>query len=93
MEYGADDAFILAVDGEIGASPSLPVVLKHLKSRNGETRDIRPDVRPAASAVHVPPGPPGRPTPQADEGKLTAALRAMWDRTAPAHDGDGEDDA
>ncbi len=90
LEYGADDAFILAVDGEIGVSPSLPVVLKHLKSRHGETRDFsltfdRPHqrftVEPAAG-----------PAPRADSGRLTAALRAMWDRTAPADD-DGEDDA
>lgn len=90
LEYGADDAFILAVNGEIGDSPSLPVSLKHLKSRHGETRDIaltfdRPHqrftVEPAAG-----------PAPRADSGRLTAVLQAMWDRTATAHD-DGEDDA
>ena len=53
LEYGADDAFILAPanDGGDGA-PSSRVILKHLKSRHGESRDIRPDLRPEAPAVH-----------------------------------------
>jgi len=42
LEYGADDAFILAPgedDGGNGA-PSSRVILKHLKSRHGESRDF-----------------------------------------------------
>jgi replicative DNA helicase len=88
LEYGADDAFILARadDESEGDVPSV-VVLKHLKSRYGETRDIvlnfdRPHqrftVEPAAG-----------PAPRADPGRLTAALQAMWDRTAPARDEEG----
>jgi replicative DNA helicase len=90
LEYGADDAFILTPvdDSESdGVAPSR-VVLRHLKSRHGETRDIpltfdRPHQRFTA-------GPAAGPAPRADPGKLTAALPAMWDRTAPAHD-EGED--
>jgi replicative DNA helicase len=87
LEYGADDAFILAVDGEIGASPSLPVVLRHLKSRHGETRDMtltfdRPHQRFA-------PVEPAGPTPTKPDGKLTTALQALWDRTPPTQDEGG----
>src|SRR5690606_31474564 len=35
LEFGADDAFILAPDDDADA-----MVLKHLKSRYGETRDL-----------------------------------------------------
>ena len=37
LEFGADDAFILTPDG----SSENEVVLRHLKSRNGECRDLR----------------------------------------------------
>ena len=42
LEYGADDAFILAPadDDKSDGEASSRVVLKHLKSRHGETRDI-----------------------------------------------------
>ena len=36
LEFGADDAFILAPDGDQGDA----VTLRHLKSRHGECRDI-----------------------------------------------------
>jgi hypothetical protein len=86
LEYGADDAFILTIDGDIGASPSLPATLKHLKSRHGECRDIpltfdRPHQRFTVAE------PAAGPVPRADDGRLTAALQALWDRTAPARDG------
>ncbi len=82
LEYGADDAFILASadDGE----PADRVVLKHLKSRHGETRDIpltfdHPHQR-------FTPTEPVASSERADGGKLQAALRAAWGRTAPADD-------
>lgn len=84
LEYGADDAFILAPEQGEGDAPSR-VVLKHLKSRHGETRDIalhfdgaRQRFTPAA-----PVEPPGR----TDRGKLQSALRVLWEGTPPA----GED--
>jgi len=42
LEYGADDAFILALssDAKSEREASSRVVLKHLKSRHGETKDI-----------------------------------------------------
>ena len=78
LEYGTDDAFILTPDGEIGASPSLPVILKHLKSRHGETRDMtltfdRPHQR------FTPAEPAAKPTTTKPEGKLMASLQAYWE--------------
>jgi replicative DNA helicase len=88
LEYGADDAFILAPDAGEGASTSL-VTLKHLKSRHGEARDIalsfdRPHQRFTPSA-------PAQPSEQADKGKLQAALKALWDGSRPAHDYSGDE--
>jgi replicative DNA helicase len=84
LEYGADDAFILspADDESEGDSPSL-VTLKHLKSRHGETKDIaltfdRPHQR-------FSPAEPAGPAPRADNGKLQATLRAMWNATPSAN--------
>jgi replicative DNA helicase len=93
LEYGADDAFILAPadDGEEQDGPTRRVVLRHLKSRHGETRDI-PLVFDGAHQRFTPidPDPPrGR----ADGGKLTAALRALWDRAEPARDDDDRGEA
>jgi replicative DNA helicase len=83
LEYGADDAFILASDGDDDGR----VILKHLKSRNGETRDIPLQFdRPHQRFTPVEPSKP--PSKRADAGKLQAALRALWDRTAPAPDED-----
>ena len=87
LEFGADDAFILAPgDGE-GDSPSR-VVLKHLKSRHGEARDLpltfdRPRQR-------FTPAEPSEPKPRADQGKLQNALRSLWNSTPPAPDGEGD---
>ena len=85
LEYGADDAFILtpADDGEGEATDR--VVLRHLKSRHGETRDIALDFdrkhQRFTSAETTP----------ADAGKLQSALRGMWNKTPPARDGDGDE--
>ncbi len=86
LEFGADDAFILApAEGE-GVPPSR-VALKHLKSRHGETRDIlltfdRPHQR-------FTPAGPTEPAARPDGGKLQNALRTLWDSTRPADDDEG----
>jgi replicative DNA helicase len=86
LEYGADDAFILAPEGEDDGR-----ILKHLKSRHGEAGDIAlhfdgahqrfttaaPSPKPSGKAV--------------GDGKLQAALRAAWGRTSPAPDETRED--
>jgi replicative DNA helicase len=91
LEYGADDAFILALDDGEGASSSR-VILKHLKSRHGETRDIsltfdRKHQR-FSSAEPAEPAKPGR---KRVDGKLHSALQALWNQSQPAPDDEGED--
>jgi replicative DNA helicase len=86
LEFGADDAFILARANGEDDSP-FRVVLKHLKSRHGEAKDIdltfdRPHQRFAPADPK-----PTRAT-RADRGKLQSALRSLWDSTSPALDDD-----
>ncbi len=84
LEYGADDAFILT--GADDGDPTDRVMLRHLKSRNGETRDIALSFdRPHQRFTPTDPSPTARP---ADGGKLQAALRAAWASTPPADDED-----
>jgi replicative DNA helicase len=95
LEYGADDAFIMApCDGSTrdSASPSR-VVLKHLKSRHGETKDVilafdrkRQCFIPSESAKPV--EPPARP----EGGKLDDRLRTVWNTTLQANDDDRPDE-
>ena len=87
LEFGADDAFILtpASDGD--------VILRHLKSRNGECRDLRmafdkPLQRfTPLDATEV--------TSQAEQpSKLQSAIEELWAITAAAdddHDTEGAD--
>lgn len=79
LEFGADDAFILAPD----AKDAELVTLRHLKSRHGEQCDIpltfnkaRQSFTPldASTATAKP------------DGKLQAALRLLWDRFAADDD-------
>ena len=91
LEYGADDAFILAAADDatsLGVSSSR-VALKHLKSRHGETKDIV--LRFDGKRQRFTTAEPAAPKTRADKGKLQAALRALWDKAAPAQD-DGEVD-
>jgi replicative DNA helicase len=81
LEYGADDAFLLTPDGDDG------VLLRHLKSRYGETRDLSLTFdrrRQSFTAAGV--------DQAADKGRLSSALAALWGRAAPEEDeseGDG----
>jgi replicative DNA helicase len=84
LEYGADDAFILTPDDDGAASPSC-VRLKHLKSRHGETKDLALSFD-GPHQRFTPVGSEAKPTPKKPDGKLTAALREMWDRTATTQD-------
>jgi replicative DNA helicase len=91
LEYGADDAFILAPADEAdpeGEAPSR-VVLKHLKSRHGETLDVA--LRFDRKRQRLTPAEPAGPAPRADSGKLQAALSVLWDEARPAHDGGPND--
>lgn len=81
LEFGADDAFILVADPDDEGK----VILRHLKSRYGDLRDIhlnfdRPRQRLSAT------------TGDATPGKLQTALHQLWERSAPADDQEGGDE-
>lgn len=83
LEFGADSAFILAPADDADA-----VTLKHLKDRHGECRDIALRFDRAhqsftlADAVT---------TAQADKGRLSQALEALWRTTPAAGEAEGSD--
>jgi replicative DNA helicase len=86
LEYGADDAFIVApTEDEENDTPSR-VVLKHLKSRHGETKDI--DLAFDRKRQRFTSAQPSKPTKKVKDGKLEAALRDLWRSTKPAPDGE-----
>ena len=81
LEFGADSAYILA-PGE-GDS----VVLKHLKARHSEAKDLVLDFHRPTQRFEDAPDPFGwSPGP----GKLQSAIAPLWDSTAPAGDDDEE---
>jgi replicative DNA helicase len=86
LEFGADDAYILVPDEDGGDYGTVQVTLRHLKARHTEPRDLplrfdrrRQSFTPASTAT-------GTPKP---DGKLQAALAALWDNTEPAADDEG----
>jgi replicative DNA helicase len=91
LEYGADDAFILAPadDAQSQGATSSRVVLKHLKSRHGEPKDIV--LRFDGNRQRFTTAAPVETKTRADNGKLQATLRARWNNARPAQD-DGEVD-
>ena len=81
LEFGADDAFMLVHDSDDEAG----VVLRHLKARHTEAKDIaltfdRPRQRFTPRAVTQAPG------------KLQTALVDLWNRTVAAADTEGGDE-
>jgi replicative DNA helicase len=82
LEFGADDAFILVPDEKDGDR----VVLRHLKSRHGETKDLVLAFDRACQRFSDPDHTwdPNRPA-----GNVRSALRALWNRT-PAAETDQE---
>lgn len=82
LEFGADDAFILAPDPKHDDQ----VVLKHLKARHTEAKDIvlRFD-RSIQSFSPITKGEAWTP----EKGRLQTALAAMWERTHTADEDDG----
>lgn len=84
LEYGADDAFIVAPDAD---PDTQRVTLRHLKSRHGETKDLpllfdrahQSFTVETSTATHAKP----------DTGKMRSVLASLWDRTAPAADDTG----
>ncbi|MCH8851347.1 MAG: DNA helicase [Planctomycetes bacterium] len=84
LEYGADDAFIVAPDAD---PDSERVTLRHLKSRHGETKDLpllfdrahQSFTVETSTATHA----------KSDTGKMRSVLASLWDHTAPAADDAG----
>jgi replicative DNA helicase len=84
LEFGCDDAFIPTPDGDD------TMLLRHLKSRHGEAKDLELTFdRKLQRFAPV----DGEPITRADSSKVRSALAALWNRTAPADDGEGSDDA
>jgi replicative DNA helicase len=83
LEFGADDAFILAPDPDAGDDRDA-LLLRHLKSRHGEAIDL--PLRFDRCCQHF--TTTGGVT--ADRGKLPAALAAAWEQTRPAEDDGGD---
>jgi replicative DNA helicase len=81
LEYGADDAFILAPNDEEGASSSA-ITLKHLKSRHGEARDI--NLSFDGKYQRFMPAEPDQPAKRAEKSKFKADLQALWNSARPA---------
>lgn len=86
LEFGADDAYILTSDGSADG-----VVLKHLKSRNGQCRDLELSFdtslqRFAPRSFDDPFATPG------DTNKLHAELAEAWGQTTDDDVNGGRDD-
>jgi replicative DNA helicase len=80
LEYGADDAFILVPDGDDQGDA---VILRHLKSRHGEAKDIDLTFHRRHQRFTPAGGDQGQ---RPDAGKVKSALAALWARTSPAPD-------
>jgi replicative DNA helicase len=78
LEFGADDAFILAPNEKAAGI----VTLRHLKARHTEPRDLRLCFDRRCQRFTV-----DRPTPKPDA-KLQSTLTESWSRTEAASDGD-----
>lgn len=85
LEFGADDAFILAPDGKNNDQ----VVLRHLKARHTQAQDLvlRFD-RSHQSFTPVTAGVPWT----RQKGRLQTKLAALWSKTEPADDDLGDDE-
>lgn len=83
LEYGADSAWIVAP----GKKDDCGVTLRHLKDRNGDTRDMPLTFHKALQRFAATESPPSK----SEQGRIDARLAAAWNRTAP-EGGDGAGD-
>ncbi len=88
LEFGADDAFILAPAPKRGDDV---VVLRHLKSRHGEAKDLfldfdKPHQRFTSAADQDEVNDDTRKVNPTDSRKIRSALASLWSRTTPAPD-------
>jgi replicative DNA helicase len=84
LEFGADDAFILTADHDAPAEST--VRLKHLKSRHGECRDVTMRFDKGVQSMT----PLSADAPAHTRPKISAALAAAWNASAPAKGDDDE---
>jgi replicative DNA helicase len=82
LEFGADDAYILAPDGKDAER----VTLRHLKARHTEPRDIV--LRFDRCRQSFAPDFTGTPNTGTEAGRMQAAIRELWDRAGTAGDED-----
>lgn len=81
LEFGADDAFILVPNKDDADG----MVLRHLKSRHGEAKDLTLTF----DRRHQRFTPWGVSEAEAEAANLDQQLRALWDNTAPAAEDEG----
>jgi replicative DNA helicase len=87
LEFGADDAFLLAPD----AKDASLVTLRHLKARYCEKKDL--PLRFEGTLMRFTPLDAGQSP--SEQGQHQSELQALWEQTAPAQDdeeGDENDD-
>lgn len=82
LEFGADDAFILAPTSN---DDDETITLRHLKARHGETHDLTLQFDKPLQRFEVVDPHEWKPD------GLQASLRDLWARTAPSHDGEDDD--
>src|SRR5262249_37438401 len=85
LEFGADDAFILTADDGQGDA----VTLRHLKSRQGECRDVELTFHRKRQRFVAAVSDQGQ---KPDAGKMQLELAALWAQTAPAVSEEGGKD-
>jgi replicative DNA helicase len=90
LEFGADDAFIIVPD-DTDDSGTLTVTLRHLKARHGEPKDLRLVFdRRLLRFTDAPTAREWKPDAKVDKRKMRSALSALWGRTKPAADEEGD---
>jgi replicative DNA helicase len=83
LEFGCDDAFILVPDqGNDG------VILRHLKSRHGEARDLELSFDGKCQRFAAQTEAPS----DAEQERRQAELRDLWKQSSTARDDEGEDE-
>lgn len=92
LEFGADDAFILAPSEDGAEYGTVMVTVKHLKARHTQPKDLRLEFDRRVQRFNEAADPhawdPDGPAPKRCRGKLKSALAAARNCTPPADDAD-----
>jgi len=96
LEFGADDAFILAPNEDVAEYGTVTVTLKHLKARHTQPKDLLLEfdrrIQRFTEAADPHAWNPDGPALKQGRGKLKSALAAAWNRKPPADDADQGDE-